>query len=78
MDVGFKPYGKVTMIRYSFAALFLCSMGCADNSPDPQKVLETSRKTTSEIKKKFEETQKSFDEKIQAIKQKSPAQADPK
>lgn len=33
-------------------------MGC-DNSPDPQQVLESSRKTTAEVAKQLELTRKS-------------------
>lgn len=65
------------MTRYSCVIMLLCVMGCAGSSPDPQEVLETSRKTTAEVEKKLDAIQKSTDEiklKIEDIKQKPPAQ----
>lgn len=67
------------MIRYSCAIMLLCVIGCADSSPDPQEVLEKSRKTTAEVEKKLEAIQKSTDEskaKIEAMKQNPPGPAD--
>jgi hypothetical protein len=61
-----------SMIRYFCAIMLLCVTGCADSSPDPQEVLEKSRKTTAEVEKKLEAIQKSIDEskaKIEAMKQ---------
>lgn len=67
------------MIRSSSVMMLLCLMGCADSSPDPQEVLEKSRTTTAEVKKKLEAVQKSTDEskaKIEAMKQNSPDPAE--
>lgn len=50
-------------------------MGCADRAPEPQEVLEKSRKTTADVEKKLEAIQKSTDEskaKIEAMKQNRP------
>ena len=50
-------------------------MGCADSSPEPQEVLERSRKTKADVEKKLEAIQKSTDEskaKIEAMKQNRP------
>ena len=69
------------MIRYSCVIILLCVMGCADSSPEPQEVLEKSRKTTAEVEKKLEAIQKSTDEskaKIEAMKQNRPAPANVK
>lgn len=67
------------MIRYCGFVMLLFVMGCAARSPDPQEVLETSRKTTAEAEKIIEKTQKSLDEskaKIDAMKQNPPNSAD--
>lgn len=67
------------MIRYSCITLLLCFVGCAGASPDPQEVLEKSRKTTAEVEKKVEATQKSTEQAMQNVeemKQKPPAPAD--
>ena len=63
------------MIRYSCGIILLCVMGCADRAPEPQEVLEKSRKTTADVEKKLEAIQKSTDEskaKIEAMKQNRP------
>ncbi len=66
------------MARCFPAILVLFFLGC-DNSPDPQQVIESSRKTTAEVEKKLElirkspaEAQKKFDESL-----KSPEAAKP-
>ena len=67
------------MLRYSCIFILLCVIGCADSSPDPQEVLEKSRKTTAEVEQKLEAIQKSTDEskaKIEAMKQNPPDPAD--
>ena len=46
------------MARYFPAILVLFFLGC-DNSPDPQQILESSRKTTAEVEKQLELTRKS-------------------
>ncbi|MCX7399285.1 MAG: hypothetical protein NT138_16600 [Planctomycetales bacterium] len=69
------------MIRYSCVIMLLCVTGCAESSPDPQEVIEKSRKTTAEVEKKLEAIQKSTDEskaKIEAMKQNPPDPADVK
>ncbi|MFN9719425.1 MAG: hypothetical protein ACK58L_12060 [Planctomycetota bacterium] len=69
------------MIRSSCVIMLLCVTGCTDSSPDPQEVLENSRKTTAEVQKKLEAIQKSTDEsksKIEAMKQNPADPADVK
>lgn len=67
------------MIRCSCVIMLFCVMGCADRSPDPQEVLEKSRKTTAEVEKKLEAIQKSTEEnttKFEAAKQNPPDPAE--
>ena len=69
------------MIRYSCVIMLLCVMGCADSSPEPQEVLEKSRKTTAEVEKKVEAIQKSTEkamQKVEEMNQKPPDPADVK
>lgn len=69
------------MIRYSCVTLLLCFVGCAGTSPDPQEVLEKSRKNTAEVEKKVEAIQKSTEkarQKVEEMKQKPPDPADVK
>ena len=59
--------------------MLLFVMGCADSSPDPQEVLEKSRKTTAEIEQKLESMKKSTQkaiQKVEEMKQKPQAAAD--
>lgn len=63
------------MNRYSCLIMLLCVMGCADSSPEPQEVLEKSRKTTAEVENKVEAIQKSTEkvmQKVEEMKQKPP------
>lgn len=60
------------MARCFPAILVLLFLGC-DNSPDPQQVIESSRKTTAEVEKQLEltrkstaEAQKKFDESMKS------------
>lgn len=61
------------MIRYCCVIMLLCVMGCVNSfSPEPQEVLEKSRKTTAEVEKKLEAIQKSTEQskaKFEAMKQ---------
>ena len=60
------------MARCFPAILVLLFLGC-DNSPDPQQVIESSRKTMAEVEKQLEltrkstaEAQKKFDESMKS------------
>ena len=71
--------GEKEMVRYSCVIMLLFVMGCADSSPDPQEVLEKSRKTTAEIEQKLEAMKKSTQkaiQKVEEMKQKPQAAAD--
>jgi hypothetical protein len=66
------------MVRFSLVVL-LFVMGCAGSSPDPQEVLEKSRKTTAEAEKELKAIQKSTEDmklKIEDMKPKPAAPAD--
>lgn len=60
------------MVRFFYVITVLFFMGC-DGSPDPEEVLESSRKTTAEVEKQLEltrkstaEAQKTFDESLKS------------
>jgi hypothetical protein len=62
------------MARYCAAVLVFLLLGC-DNSPDPQQVLKSSRKTSAEVEKQLEltrkstaEAQKTFDASVKSPK----------
>jgi len=65
------------MIRYSCVTLLLCFVGCAGTSPDPQEVLEKSRKTTAEVEKNVEAIQKSTEKAMQKVEEMKQKPADP-
>ena len=75
------------MARCFPAILVLFFLGC-DNSPDPQQVIESSRKTTAAVEKQLEltrkstaEAQKKFDESLkspEAVKPPTDASKEPK
>lgn len=67
------------MIRFCCVIVLLCAMGCTESSPEPQEVIEQSRKTIADAEKKLEAIQKSTDEtkaRIEAMKQNSPDPAE--
>ncbi|QDV30493.1 hypothetical protein Spb1_24270 [Planctopirus ephydatiae] len=65
------------MIQYCCVIMLLCVMGCADSSPEPQEVLEKSRRTTAEVETKLEAIQKSTDESKAKIEAMRPNPPDP-
>lgn len=71
--------GEMIMIRCSNVAVLLCVMGCADSPPDPQKVIEDSRRITVKAEKTLKEAKQSLEDanaKFDAAKQTPPAAID--
>ena len=82
MQTHIKQAGK-EMHRCFPIVLLLLFAGC-DNSPDPQQVLESSRKSTAEVEKQLElirkstsEAQKTFDNSLKSPQQASQSRLHP-